>query len=229
MIRTALPARGGVIRAEQYPQAAAAAGGERARVALVGGYAPSAAGFVVPDPTTYKHPTSRDQFVEQYHGQRGPDMSGLDLNTFRGVSGMTYVFPKLHSEPVLPMNETTWSTGRNARMRSELPSIDGGKPAPDPVRIVPPVWAAPTGNTQRFRQSKLWVNGQYQGDEVLADATDFRPQTPDEVSFTPVISRTETRYDQQPQLGNEPYPVNLRHAAGTMFTHYSQRVYRKSR
>ncbi len=190
---------------------------------------PSATGVVIPDPATYKARPQPDHLVEQYYCTKGPNLAGLDLNTFRGVPGMNYKFPVLKSNEIRPVSETTFSSGLNGRMRSELPSIGGGQPAPDPVRIIRPTWAPPSGTTQRFRESKMFQNGEYLGPDALSGATDFRPQTPEEVSFSPVVSRTYTRFDAPQSLKNDPFPVHLHHNAGSMFTHYSKREFKPSR
>lgn len=58
------------------------------------------------------------------------------------------------------MGESTWSSGLAPRMRSELPSLQGGKTAPYPVKILPPVWAPPVGSTIRFRERKMYHHGE---------------------------------------------------------------------
>lgn len=44
-----------------------------------------------------------------------------------------------------------------------------------------------------------------------------------------MICRTYHRFEPAPQLVNAPYPVSLVRTAGTAYTHYSKRVYMRSR
>jgi len=191
----------------------------------------SGSAAALPASASWSRPARRDQFVEQYYTKPGPDYSVPDYNSYRGVPGLNYRFPNLHQNTITRHSEATWSSGRAPWAYHQSPSTEGGKPAPFTVRIVPPTVAPPTGSTQRFREYKSHSNGQYLGPEVLADATDFRPQTPALVSHSPVVNRGATRFDaaRTAPLVNDPYPAQLVKPAGSMFTHYARREFKQSR
>lgn len=178
---------------------------------------------VLPEPAAYKTPQQRDWLVEQYYCTPGPAKDAVDYNSLRGITGMNYEFPHLEHNTIEPMKRTTWSLGTNRRMRGDLSSIEGNRPAPDVTCIRPPVVCKPTGATQRFRERQLFQNGQYLGARVLEGVTDFRPRTPEAVSYSPVVSRTRTRHDPPELIDDSPYPVQNLAAAGTMFTHATRR------
>jgi hypothetical protein len=149
----------------------------------------SGAASLLPPAAAWRQPQQQDKFVEQYYCAPGPDYSVPDYNSFAGVPGMHYRFPTLNQNMITRHSEATWSSGRAPWAHHQSPSIEGGKKAPYPVRILPPTVAPPTGSTQRFRESKQFLNGEYLGPHVLAESTDFRPQTPSAVSHSPVVNR----------------------------------------